>query len=68
MTFKNMEKDIEKAKARLRKKQLCENFGTDESRKLRDKYFDLQIENYSKYCALIGYFEDWCADYTGGRA
>jgi len=64
-TIADMEKDIKKSKNKLKKKPLVENFGQDEVRRISDKYFDLQIENYQQYSSLIREFSDWCANYEG---
>lgn len=65
ISIKNMEKDIEKAKNKLKKSKMKENFGEDEVRKIRDKYVGLMTDNYAKYSSLISRFEDWCSSYEG---
>lgn len=65
MTINDMKKDIEKAKRRLRKRQIVENFGQDEVRNIRDKYSCLMIETYAEYSRMIAGFSKWCATYTG---
>ena len=65
ISIKNMKKDIEKAKNKLKKSKMKENFGEDEVRKIKDKYASLMTEYYAKYSYLISSFEDWCATYEG---
>lgn len=65
MTINDMKKDIEKAKKRLAKKTIVENFGQNEVRKIKDKYSCLMIEEYAEYSRIITGFSEWCATYTG---
>ena len=58
-------RDIAKAKSKLKGKKPTENFGQDEVRKLRDKYFDYRYGQFSSAYSLIDDFDDWCANYTG---
>lgn len=58
---KKLMKEIEKLKSSLRKKDLYENFGQKECRKLWDKYDD----SYPEIRTLILAFEDWCMNYIG---
>ena len=64
ISIKNMKKDIEKAKDKLKKSEIKENFGEDEVRKIKDKYAGLMTEYYAEYSSLISSFEDWCATYV----
>lgn len=68
ISIRSMERDIEKAKNKLKKKAkqngVWENFGQDEVRKIDDKYGSLQTENYAEYSRLLNAFSDWCANYT----
>jgi len=62
-----MIRDIEQAKARLIKKYqekgLCENFGEEEVRELRDKYgIDYTFRHTT---APIDDFDNWCMTFTG---
>lgn len=49
----NMRNDIAKAKRKLEKRNMTENFGCDEVRRIQDKYFALQQNYYSEYSQLI---------------
>lgn len=64
MTIKDMKKDIEKAKRRLTKKPIVEDFGQNEVRKIEDKYSCLMIEEYAEYSKAIMGFSEWCATYA----
>lgn len=60
--FAEMQKDIDKAKRKLSKKQIYENFGAEEERQIREKYSDLMVEDYARYCSLIHNFSEWCGN------
>lgn len=62
-----LRKDIEKAQKRLEGKPVCENFGQDEYRKLRDKYmFDFDDAIDWRECdKLLANFFNWCTEYCG---
>lgn len=65
ISIKSMRKDIEKAKNKLKKSKMRENFGDKEVRQIRDKYSSLMTDYYTEYSSLISGFEDWCATYDG---
>lgn len=58
--------DIAKAKARLRRKPIVENFGQAEVRRLMAKYrqYAYADPEERRAFALILSFGDWCMNYT----
>ena len=60
--FAEMQKDIDKAKRKLSKVQIYENFGAKEIRHIKEKYFDLMIEDYARYHSMVNRFDDWCSN------
>lgn len=60
----SMKKDIEKAKKRLRSRDICENFGQNDVRYIRDKYYHLSFdEARMEYFNIINSFDEWCMTY-----
>ena len=61
----NLDRDVAKAKRKLRKQVIRENFGQNEVRKLRGKYSDLSYPERMIAAEKINAFSNWCATYTG---
>ena len=60
----SMKKEIEKAKKKLRGKDICENFGQNDVRRIKDKYFHLSFEEARmEYFRIIDAFDEWCMTY-----
>ena len=63
-------KRIAALKTTLKKKQIYENFGQKEVRKLEEfigPVYDYPYETRLENISLISAFDDWCMNYTGGE-
>lgn len=70
IAFKKFDRDIEKATAKLRGRECCENFGDKEIRELADKWGDYLTGNWSvvgRFVERFNQFKDWCYNYTGAN-
>ncbi len=66
--YASLLRDIRKAEAKLRGEQLCENFGQNEVRALRDKYSGYMSGNWSvcgRFIESVNRFDSWCSNYCG---
>ncbi len=63
----NVLKAIERSKNKLRKKDITENFGQSEVRRLETKYIDISdySPNMNNIRNILQAFDNWCMDYTG---
>lgn len=60
----SMKKEIEKAKRKLKGEGVCENFGQDEVRYIRQRYSHLACdESRMEYFRIIDAFNEWCMTY-----
>jgi len=66
-----LETAIKNAQKRLSKKQVCENFGEAEVRKIKDDYGYASMVYGSpeerKQADKIDAFDEWCMNYTGPK-
>jgi hypothetical protein len=68
MTIAQLERDISRETYKLKQRQVYENFGQTEVRKLKDKYFNELHAGYmhsQPFIKAINDFDDFCCWYTG---
>ena len=64
--LKAMDRDIAKAKRKLEKTGICENFGQNEVRAISDKYYHLSFDcAREQFFIKLNNFRYWCEEYTG---
>jgi len=67
-TIKQIEKKIEKLKAKLKNKTICEDFGDKEIRELDlyiDMIYDYDYSTRQEIFSLKNNFFNWCGTYNG---
>lgn len=68
IAYRKFCRDIDRAEAKLRGRECCENFGDEEIRKLGDKWSDFLHGNWvevGRFVERYNQFREWCYNYTG---